>query len=199
MSDHGHEPETSMDNDLLEDLGYETTDVDLRGKVISWHAFAFVAFIAFSFGVAWLYWTVADRSDGNPYFMSPKKPENVARRELPPEVPLLQSNITAAKDMHVLREQEAERMNKAEWIDGSRKAAIIPVENAIEIVAHRGLPTRPGAGVPSDYKKRVTGSEKGGLKAPWTGESSIEHEGDDHDGDEHGEEDHDDDTAESGH
>lgn len=144
MSDHGKHDD--HDSDLLEDLGYETADVNYTAKGLSALSFGFIAFIIGSFVIAWLFWTAADRVK---FFQSPRS-EPTARRPLPPEAPLLQSNITAVEDMVDLRKEERAKMDEMKWAD-DHKSAVIPVEDAMEIVLARGLPTRANPHVPSDY------------------------------------------------
>ncbi len=150
--DHGHGHGNEPDVDVLEEMGYETTDINLNRGTVGWLSFWFIAFIAFCFLVAWLYFTLYGRVTG--FFGPDQKPQEVVRRQLPPAVPLLQSNRTAAKDMHELREEELVKLNALEWNE-DRKTAKIPVTDAIEILAERGLPTRANAGIPADYVDRA--------------------------------------------
>lgn len=152
MSDHGPE---KLDYDLLEDMGYETSDVDLSAKTVSWVSGGLVAFIVASLFIAWWFFVGIGRVTG--FGVDPKETE-VVRRELPPEVPLLQSNATVQEDMVALRREENAKLNAAEWNEGGRTAKI-PVANAIEIVANRGLPTRTGAGIPGDYDLTIRDRE----------------------------------------
>lgn len=168
MSDHGHGHGHEPDVDVLEEMGYETTDINLNRKSVTALSFWFIAFIAFSFGVAWLYFTVYGRVTG--FFGPDQKPQEVVRRELPPEVPLLQSNRTAAKDMHDLAADEKTRMSEAGWNEGEVTARI-PVSAAIDIVASRGLPTRAGAKIPDDYKDTSNVNFMDGATMPEDGEA----------------------------
>lgn len=155
MSDHGHD-EKPVDLDVLEDMGYEPSDVNLERKPVTWVTIGFVGFVVFSIAVSWLFWTAADRVE---FF---KSPENRAERRRVPakEIPLVQSNVTASKDMYELREVEKEKLSATEWVEGEDGVAKIPVEDAMRILAERGLPTRENAGIPDDYKP-VTG--EGGM------------------------------------
>lgn len=155
MSDHGHD-EKPVDMDLLEEMGYEPTDVNLERKPVTWVTIGFVGFIGFSIFVSWLFWTAADRVE---FFKSPDN--RVERRRMPArDIPLVQSNVTAKKDMHDLRALEKEKLNATGWVEGEEGVAKIPVADAMRILAERGVPTRENAGLPSDYKPVVG---EGGL------------------------------------
>lgn len=159
--DHGHEPE--QDLDLLADMGYERSDFNLTAPALSKLSIGFLVFIGACFVAAWLVWDVLDRTD---YFKASPKPVNAARRQLPKEVPLLQSNATAKKDMEDLRALEETKLNASEWTNESRTVAKIPVESAIELVAKRGMPTRANAGIPSEYVDRASAMNPGPVAQP---------------------------------
>ena len=59
--------------------------------------------------------------------------------------PQLQADPTT--DIETLRAGEEERLNGFGWIDRAQGIARIPIDRAIDIVAERGLPTRPEAEV----------------------------------------------------
>lgn len=195
MADHGHGHNHDQDMDLLEGMGYEPRDMDLSGKTVGLNVIALVVFIVASFVIAWWFLVLYGRTTG--FFREPGQPVNVARRQLPPEVPRLQSNTTAKLDMVKLRTEEAAKLNAVEWTDTSKTHARIPVENAIEILAHRGLPTRSGAKVPADYKDRASAhAPKAPMHPPtdlasMTGKPAAEkHESEEHETEESHEEGH---------
>lgn len=147
MADH-HDPLDDRDMDLLEEMGYEPTDTASESP-IGQYTLWFFGFLAVMMGVSFLFLTVADRVQG--FKFTQQRDE---RRVLPPEgTPLLQSNVTAHKDMKDLRKEELEKLNASGWTDELQDTAKIPVNRAMEIVVDRGLPTRAGAGVPDDYAK----------------------------------------------
>ena len=55
--------------------------------------------------------------------------------------PRLQADPTT--DIEALRAGEEKRLNGFGWIDRAQGIAHIPIDRAIDIVAERGLPTRP--------------------------------------------------------
>jgi hypothetical protein len=143
MSDHHDDIET-RDLDLLEEMGYEPTDEAAQSPVGKYTAYFFIFFAVM---VACVYATmgVLDRVGEFSF-----KQERSAR-VMPPSGTLLQSNVTAHGDMVKLREAEK---NAASTYAHDEKTGTykIPVEQAMKIVVERGLPTRPNAGVPEDYK-----------------------------------------------
>jgi len=144
MSEHHSEPGEVRDLDVLEELGYEPTDEAANSK-LGMHATILFVFFFVSVGASYLVLTVLDRVEG---FRFTQKQE---RRITPPEgTPILQSNTTAQSDMIDLRKQEHEKLNK--YGTNEDGTYTVPIDKAMEIVVERGLPTRPDAGVPEDYK-----------------------------------------------
>jgi hypothetical protein len=64
--------------------------------------------------------------------------------------PRLESNETT--EINAFRLQEAQTLHSYGWVDQQSGVMRIPIDRAMELVAQRGLPTRPQAGVapPSD-------------------------------------------------
>ncbi len=153
MSDHGHGNEPEKDLDLLADMGYEKSDFNLSAPVMTKLSIGFFGFIAVCFVAAWLFWDGIDRTD---YFKKADKPENTARRQLPKEIPLIQSNATAKKDMEDLRKLEQQKLTASGWANESKTIAKIPVSSAIDLIVEKGLPTRANPGVPAEYVDRAS-------------------------------------------
>lgn len=65
---------------------------------------------------------------------------------IPPE-PRLQS--TPVKDLAAIRAEEDAVLNGYAWVDKEKGIVRIPVDRAIDILAQRGLPARPGEGAQS--------------------------------------------------
>jgi hypothetical protein len=68
------------------------------------------------------------------------------QQQLPPE-PRLQA--VPRLDLKSLREGEEKVLTSYAWIDPNRGIARIPIEEAIKIVAKRGLPSKPSVGLPN--------------------------------------------------
>ncbi len=138
MSEFADDPLAGRDIDLLKDMGYEPIDHASEGPVGK-YAVWFFGFLVLMLGAAWMALSLLpavvkapDRTDLAPRPMMPKE-----------NVPLIQSNATAAKDMVDLRKEEAKKLNTTAWADASHKVAKIPVEEAMHIVAERGVPSDP--------------------------------------------------------
>lgn len=146
MSDHTENHNENLD--VLENLGYEQSDIDASPKVLTTHSAIFLGFIIFSFGMAWITLSVLDRADSFKF----GRANTEVQRTPPDEAPLLQSNITAKKDMVDLRHKEEEKLNSYEEVEDHPGTYKIPVKKAMEIVAERGLPTSADASIPEDYQ-----------------------------------------------
>jgi hypothetical protein len=91
-------------------------------------------------------------------------PENVAKFPQP----RLESNETVEIDQFRLQEEQA--LNSYGWVDEGAGVVRIPIDRAMELIAQRGLPTRPQAGVapPSavnTVKQAAHKSDTSGLPA----------------------------------
>lgn len=140
-----HKNDPPPDLNLLEEMGYEPSDVD-PGQAPRVTIIFFVSIIV-TILISWAFMTSIDRT-------STKEPaaQALERRRMPePPNPLLQSNATAKKDMVMLRAEERKKLETYGWVDEAKGIVHIPVEQAIEEVARQGLPTRPNASVPEDY------------------------------------------------
>jgi hypothetical protein len=79
---------------------------------------------------------------------------------VPPE-PRIQANPTA--DLHDFRVWEESQLHGYHWIDRGRQVVSIPIDEAIRIVARRGIPPQPDPGGTTYFEPhagtRVTGFE----------------------------------------
>jgi hypothetical protein len=66
-------------------------------------------------------------------------------RERFPEPRLEDNEFTELNDV---RYSEEEKLNSSGWVDQSAGVAHIPIEQAMKLIAERGLPTTPQAGTP---------------------------------------------------
>jgi hypothetical protein len=137
--------EHSQEDPLVE-LGYETRDADL--KVLGKASAFFFGFIFFSFiigfGIFW--WLNPDarneKAAGPPF----------AKYGPPSPSPLLQTNITAKTDIKQLRMAETTALTTSAVIDRQKGIYRIPIDRAIDLIAQRGLPERPGAANVTEVK-----------------------------------------------
>jgi hypothetical protein len=138
--------------DPLIDMGYETRDIDIptiRKAVIYFFVFATVMF-----GTGGLiYWKM------NPNF-DPKiaaQPEDLRIPKSP--APLLQDNVSNFTDIMKLRQHETAMLNSTAYADASHSYLRIPIDNAIDIIAEKGVP-KTGASVPAVSKGNTTDEKK---------------------------------------
>lgn len=101
------------------------------------------------------------REDQNSPVIAP--PVLSEKPQLPPE-PRLQAEPRL--DLKALREGEDTILTTYAWIDPSRGIARIPVEDAIKIVAARGLPSRPSAGLADENGVREIPSVASSGRTP---------------------------------
>jgi len=133
--------------------GYEKRDIDFRRVVIAGTILlAGCALSLVVMGWTFKYFSLREAQDQPP----PSTLTGLAGRGEPPE-PRLQT--TPFDDVKRLRATEEAELTTYGWID--RKAGIvrIPIERAIDLVAERGLPSRP-AGSAAPVGKASPSQEK---------------------------------------
>lgn len=139
MHDQENEP---VDRNLLEEMGYETRDVDPSGLPKS--SLIFFAALAVLAVLAWLF-----TGSIAPEMVRAPDLAKLERQTAPPkDAPLLQSGRTASQDMRNLRAAEEARLTTYGWTDRKTGHAHIPIDAAMQKVLERGFPTRPGARAP---------------------------------------------------
>jgi hypothetical protein len=129
--------EEGRPEDLLQELGYETQDIQYK-KFAVYGAYYFgFFFMCILLGFVFV------------YFMSPTKLQGgrmadfVPKTTAPTSTPFLQSNITSRTDIMSLRRNETEILTTSGPVDQAKGIYRIPIENAIDIIAQRGLPKTP--------------------------------------------------------
>lgn len=80
--------------------------------------------------------------------------------------PRLESDETT--EINAFRMQEEQTLNSYGWVDQQAGVARIPIDRAMALLAQRGLPTRPQAGVtpPSDVKTATDAARKADTSKP---------------------------------
>ncbi len=140
MSDR--QSSTDHDKNLLDELGYELSDVQAqRVPAAMWWFFLSTA-VTFLVTWAFLYVLAPDQT------REPKTEDLVRDRMPPANAPLLQSGSTALKDMNDVIARDRVMTTQYGWSDRKNGMARIPVEEAKKRVLSTGLPQRPNAGVP---------------------------------------------------
>lgn len=141
MATHDDHHEPVVDQEALDKavrMGYEHRDVDTVavGKFGLW----FTIFTFFCIGATVVAWVIVDRVVYDTPVSARTEPD--PRRTLPPG-PLLQSNITAKKDIADLRRDEDRKANYYGWVDQQKGIVRVPVDVALDRVAVKGLPSVP--------------------------------------------------------
>ncbi|MDQ6678519.1 MAG: hypothetical protein M3Z09_14630 [Acidobacteriota bacterium] len=136
-----HDPHNSPDPDDNPRVAYEHGDADVF--TVSKYA------IALAFGVliaASAMWGLFSWFSSQQTLEQTKLPDSVleTRKHMAPPEPRLQS--TPKFDLREFRAAEDEVLNHYHWLDASKATARIPIEDAIDIVARKGLPSKPFKG-----------------------------------------------------
>jgi hypothetical protein len=136
MHDHAKEP---VDKNLLEEMGYEPTDI--KSNTLPRTTVIFFVFVIVSFGLSWLFMYVVSPDMA----IVPKASDLERKRVPPPEAPLIQSSMTAKRDMVELAREDKEKATTFAWTDRKNGKARVPIDQAMSEVLAEGLPERPGA------------------------------------------------------
>jgi hypothetical protein len=120
---------------------YEHTDIDpgIGYKFALWLAVAMVLSFGIVYGAFWFF----ERQERAASTATERFPlaKDYTR---PTPTPALQTQ--PFKDLYMLREEEAKRLQSYGWVDKDGGVARIPIERAMEIMMQRGFPTRPEPG-----------------------------------------------------
>jgi len=113
-------------------LGYETRDVN------EWAVgrFGIVLLLLCIFSLALL--------AGFFKYLENHIPLATGERPIPPQPRL---EVTPLIDLKAMREAEDKILNSYGWVDQSKGVVRIPIANAIDLLAQRGLPARPQNGL----------------------------------------------------
>jgi len=139
MGTHNPTPEDPKELEQVIQQGYDHREIDFS-KVGKWTGAGTVGLVVFSLLVTWgalkAYDAVVAKSP------NPALRENaMVRTDLPP-APLLQSNVTAKKDIENLRRAEEEHLHTSKPVPGKPGYVSIPIEVAMEKLAAQGLPVQ---------------------------------------------------------
>lgn len=120
--------------------GHEATDVNARAIVLFLLGLSIVA-VVIQIGLAVLFGYLERRESRRERALG-QAPAVAPAVPLPSPQPPLQVN--PRNDLAALRAEEDLLLGEYAWIDRDLGLVRIPIARAIEIVAERGLPTRPG-------------------------------------------------------
>jgi hypothetical protein len=118
---------------------YEHTDIDpaVGYKFALWLAVSMLLSFAIVYGT----FVFFERGQAAADAAAQKFP--LAVDDLPRPTPALQTE--PFRDVHTLRQGEAEKLNSYGWVDKEGGVARIPIDRAMDLVLQRGLPVRPDA------------------------------------------------------
>lgn len=123
---------------------YERTDVEEHAASITYVTVLIFGLVLFTGVGTWVYWRnrVVD--------ITPKmttglvfNPENTAPDVVPASEPRLQ--LSPRADMAIYRSQQVAELNTYAWLNKDAGVVRIPIDRAIEVVAAKGLPSRPAS------------------------------------------------------
>lgn len=139
-----HNSEDNRDLNILEELGYEPTDVETRSIPKVTIIFFVVSTVMFI--IAWGVMSVIDRTS-----VTTPDPAKFSRRRSPEgDAPLLQTNKSAKMDTIQLRREELAKTETFAWVDESKGIVRVPIEVGMQKLLEQGVLTRPNAGTPEE-------------------------------------------------
>lgn len=144
MSSHKPEP---VDINLLEEMGYERTDVNVGTLSKSAIVFFIASTLIMLAGLGSM-WIMAPQLTFGP----PKEKLQERVNKPGPEQPLIQSNATTLMDMREFMAQQKTAISGYHWTDRKKGFVSIPIDEAMKKVAAEGLPTRAKPASPGDAK-----------------------------------------------
>nr|CAA9214607.1 hypothetical protein AVDCRST_MAG63-154 [uncultured Armatimonadetes bacterium] len=161
---HGHDHvvgiEEGRDPDQLRKLGYEPRDIAVA-TLVKWWGALFV-FVALMLGLVFAVYNrfLPDERETEAEAMFPM----ATQRELPPpDAPRLQAY--PKRDWVEFDRGQKHQVNAYDWINPKKNIVQIPVDQAIEVLAERGLP------------RRTPAATQAARNAPRSGNTSIQNTG----------------------
>lgn len=151
---HGH----GRDSDVNPGVSYETRDVNVF-QISAFGIGLLLACIVTVFAM-WVMFDFLFRREDAKNANNPAAAMMSQRQKLPPEPRLQAEPKVELKD---LRADEDAILNGYGWIDPNKGIVRIPIDQAIDIVAQKGLPSKPSpAGMENDgYRTIPDGSSSG--------------------------------------
>jgi hypothetical protein len=161
MAENKRDPEGEQEREVRDfdrpEVRHETVDVDARAVT----RFG-IALVILCIGALLLLGFVFNYFLHREEARNPKPPSagvNVDARRLPPEPRLQPTPILDLKQMQAAEDQILRTYG---WLDQGRGVARIPIEDAMDILARKGLPSRPQAG-PQSAASNVSVPTESGL------------------------------------
>lgn len=135
MSEHHHEP---VDPNLLEEMGYEQSDVNFGNLSKSVVIFFVASTLIMIAGIVALWLWAPNMTFGAPQEKMADRPNKPT-----PDVPLVQSNATALVDQVEFQTKQREAMTTYAWTDRKSGHVRVPIDEAMKKVIAKGLPANP--------------------------------------------------------
>jgi hypothetical protein len=139
---HGHGEGHGQSPNENPDVSYERTDVDFF-QITAFGVGLAIATVVVVFAIIALFKFLEKREDA-------KNPPPIAsmmndRQKLPPEphIQPVPSESQPPQQLQELRDTEKEILSNYGWIDQSKGIVRIPIAQAIDMVAAKGLPSKP--------------------------------------------------------
>ena len=150
---HGHEHRPPAG------IHHETSDVDVRP--LAWLGVGLAALILISIVAVKGIFELLDRQQARNDVVPP--PMMIQRPQQPPE-PRLQT--TPVPNRKLIVEQENKLLTTYGWVNSKSGVARIPVDQAMKLLAERGLPARAESSHPSEVgdQQKATGSRADSSK-----------------------------------
>jgi hypothetical protein len=136
--------------------GFERSDVDTSGVVKFAIALCLVCAVAFVLLVGLFKYFLSETGGPRPAYQL-----NVDARSLPPE-PRLEE--TPVLDLKAMRGAEQQVLNGYGWVDQKQGVVRIPIDRAMDLLAQRGLPSRPQNQAPAPSSATVPTAANLGQK-----------------------------------
>ncbi|HRF58508.1 MAG TPA: hypothetical protein PLH94_01185 [Fimbriimonadaceae bacterium] len=146
-NDH-HDPVDDRSPEELRKMAYEDRDIDMsqiNKSVVAFFAFTVVSIAASAGFYLWAAGHIGPQPE----------PPTRTLRLAPKDAPYVQGNVTAKKDIKVLRKEENELISTYGWVDKNKGVVRLPIDQAMALVLERGLPVRPGAPTLEDARKNM--------------------------------------------
>lgn len=159
MAANHHRPEDERHDYRLPDMerpgaSHEKTDIDISAIVrfgIGLCALAVVSFV-----LIWGFYHFLESQHGGPL---PATGLNTTAGALPPQPRLQQAPV---EDLQEMLAAQDKLLHTYGWVDQQHGIVRVPIDRAIDMLARRGLPSRPAAG-PSSAAANVTVPDESGL------------------------------------
>lgn len=146
-----HRDEHALQSPAHPGSGHETTDISLRPLAL--FLAGLVTLLAVVLGLLWGQFSI---------FSAVQSPGQVTPGPLPPlrDAPTSEPKLQEAPktEMDDLRAEELAELTSAGWIDRPKGVAKIPIDDAMKILARKGLPAREAGGEKLDKPAGPSGA-----------------------------------------